>query len=128
MSVTTHAGQPLLRLCQTFASGPPREQQRQRDVLDRWQLRYQLSELVDQAEGGSAQFHALTIGDPVDALAREVDLARIGSQHSGETMQERRLAGSARTHHRHDLALVDGDAGAAQRGREAVRLVQLKPE
>ena len=74
------------------------------------------------------QLHALPVGEPVDALAVEVHLARVGSQDAGEAVQQRRLAGAARPHHRDDLPLVDGDAGARAAPAWPVRLVQLTPD
>ena len=42
---------------------------------------------------------------PVDALARERDVARVGREHAGDHVEQRGLAGAVRADHGEDLAL-----------------------
>src|SRR5262249_3396033 len=79
------------------------------------QFGYELAELEDEAELVPAQRAALGLGHRVDAATGEVDLAGHGRENPGKAVQQRRLARSAGSHDREDLAVGHRETRAAQR-------------
>ena len=101
------------------------QQQRQRDVLFRGQLGDQLAGLEHEPEPVPAQRAAPVVAQGVQPLPAEPDLALLGDQDARQAVQQGGLARAARPHDRDDLALPDGQRGAAQRRRFAERLHQV---
>ena len=56
---------------------------------------------------------------PGDILAVEQDMPRGGSQHPGQAIEERALAGSVRADNRADLAALDREIDPVERGQAA---------
>ena len=78
--------------------------ERQRDVLQARQFRHQLSELEDEAEVAAAQRTARHVGHGRHRAPAVADLARVWPDDPGEAVQQRRLSGPGRPHHRDNLA------------------------
>jgi hypothetical protein len=89
------------------------QEQGERDVFLGRQLGHQLTELEHEPEVVAAQLAARGLAERVDPPTVEVDLTGVRHEDAGEAVQQRRLAGAARAHDRHDLALRHEHARAA---------------
>jgi hypothetical protein len=89
---------------------------RDRDVLDRGQRWEQVEALEHEAEVAGAQRGQLALAEPGDVLALEPDLAGGRREQQAEDRDQRGLARARRALDQHDLAGVDVEAGAGERG------------
>ena len=93
------------------------------DVLDRGQRRDQIELLEDEAERAQAELRELVVGQRREVAALEEHVAGARPVERAEQLQERRLAASARSLERDELAGFDLEVDAverAHRGRAAL--------
>ncbi len=87
---------------------------RHQDVLKRGQFGQQVIELKDEPKSPVPHQVALALGQFVDALALEEDLACLGPIEQAQDVQERALARPAGAHDREHFASLDFEIDAAQ--------------
>ena len=94
--------------------GPAVEQQGQRDVLLRGQIRQQVEELEDEADLAPPEERGLVVAQLGQAVRADRDLAGRERRQAGRDVQDGALAGAARSHDRAELALGHGEREVAQ--------------
>ena len=96
---------PLPRFLRPYA----RYQQRQFHILDRVQHRQQVVNLEHESHPPGPVCRALAVPHLGEILALQKDLPAVDPVQTGQAVQERRLAATGWTHHRHHLAPVDSE-------------------
>ena len=91
-----------------------REQQRQLDIALRREHRHEVVELEHEADVPRAPLRKLAVGELVDALAGDHDLAFVRTVEPADEIEQRRLAGARRAHQRDELARLDLEIQAVQ--------------
>src|SRR5207247_880231 len=91
------------------------EDHRQLDVLGGGQARDQMERLEDEADAVTADVGQRLLVQPAHVLAGEAVGAGGRAVEAAEDVQERRLPGAGRTHHREVLAGGDLEVHVAQR-------------
>jgi hypothetical protein len=84
------------------------------DVLERREVRQELVELEDEADGAVAEGGEAGAGEGGHVLAADQDAARVRFVEGAEDVEQRRLAGTRRSDDRHQLAGLDDEVDAAQ--------------
>ena len=87
---------------------------RQGDVFLRRELRQQVVELVDEAEGGAPRFGALPVRHAPAVEPVEEHAAAVRPLEQTRDVEQRRLPGAGRPDQRDDFARMEGERGAAQ--------------
>ena len=90
-------------------------EQRQLDVFQCRRPCQQVEALEDEAQAAPAQQRALVAVELLDGDAAEAVGAAAWRVEAAEQVHRRRFAGTARSHHRDELAGGDGEVDAAQR-------------
>ncbi len=110
-------GQPVARR-RTLAA----VQQRQLDVFLRRRAGQQVEALEHEADVLAAQARPLVAGEAFDMNAAKYVFAARRRVEAAKDVHHRRLAGSARAHHRHELALRNIEIDAVQRIQRGLAL------
>ena len=97
------------------ARPPPAEPQRQRDVVVHGQRGQQVVRLEDESHRCPAQLRQRDLAERAEIGPVELDGARGRPVQTGRALQQRRLAGAGRTHHRGEGAGTEQVADTAQR-------------
>ena len=98
----------------SFPPRPPRDEQRQRDVLQRCQIGQQAVCLKDERKALSSPPRERRLVGARDIEAMKDDLASVGLFDSGDQVKQGRLSSPGSPHNGNDLALIHEEARTSQ--------------